>query len=88
MRRSKKSELLHRLEQFVADQLRLIQRPRMNHFEAHRADLGKILERLALPGYRRNACADCIWIIGALAAPLADPPDTTFRQNRLAGHVQ
>lgn len=56
MHRRKKCKLLHRPEQIVADDLRRIQRPGMDHLEAHRADLREILERLASPLLTPSIC--------------------------------
>ena len=88
MRRRKESELLHRPQQLVAYHLRLIQRPGMNHLESHRADLRQVLERLAFSRNRRNAFADRRWVVGTLAARLANSLNSSFRQDRFRRHIQ
>jgi hypothetical protein len=60
----------------------------MNHLEADRADLGEIVESLAIADDRRDTLANGGGVIGALASGLADPFDASFGQHRLSGHIQ
>ena len=84
----KEGELLHRPEQLVADQLRLIERSGMDHLEPDRADLLQALERLVFARNRRNALANGRSVIRTFAARLAYPFHATFRQNGLRRHIQ
>ena len=60
----------------------------MNHFEADRAYLGEIRERLARSGNGSNAFANGGWTIETFATRLADPLHAPLGQNGLLRHIE
>jgi hypothetical protein len=83
-----KRKLLEGGQKIFADKLLLVQRAGVDSLEAHRADLGQALERLAGAGNFGNALADGGWVVGALASRLTDSLDSALGQNGLSRHVQ
>ena len=82
------AELFHGGQELVIDDLRCVERPGMDGFEADSANLREAGERLAWTSYLIDALADSGRIIGTLPARLAYALDAALCQAGLARHVQ